>query len=65
MTLQNLTWEELDRHLRQAQLAQETALEHGNQEVYQHAEELEEEIIEERMRRQQERQEPDTQVITL
>jgi len=65
MTLENLTWEELNRHLEQAQLAQESAIEHENKEAYEVAESLEDDVIAERVRRQQEREEPDTELITL
>jgi len=65
MTLKNLTHEELTRHLEQARLIQQQAIVKNRQDEYREAEELEERIINERMRRQQEREEPDTEGITL
>jgi len=65
MTLTNLTWEELERHLEQARIAQQSALKRENESAYRDAEQLEENIIAERVRRQQAREEPDTQIPTL
>jgi len=65
MTLKNLTHEELTRHLEQAQIAQQEAIRSGDETVYRHAEALEEHVIAERVRRMQDRQDPDTEVITL
>jgi len=65
MTLENLRHEELTRHLQQAQRIQQQAIVKNREDEYREAEALEERIIKERLRTQQEREEPDTELITL
>lgn len=65
MTLQEMPYHELERHHEQAKQAMKAAIRQNREEIYRNAEELEIEVRYEKIRRQQEREEPDTERVVL